>query len=95
MYRLIPIASVNIPSTLNIAFSPTNLVPSAMLRVPNIDFLSLNFANIESAMTDFHYSGPKYAVDRVVAATLAEGSILAISPPPRIHHGLWTLLVRL
>ena len=32
-------------------------------------------------MTDFHYSGPKYTVDRVVAATLAQGSIIPISPP--------------
>jgi hypothetical protein len=52
-----------------------------MLRVPNIDFLSLNFAILESAMTDFHYSGPKYTVDRVVAATLTQGSIIPISPP--------------
>lgn len=55
-----------------------------MIRVPNVDFLSLNFANIpmpEGLSRTYQYSSPKYAVDKVVGATTALGSILPISAP--------------
>jgi len=57
-----------------------------MLRVPQIDFLSLNFAKLiprEEEEGEVLYTGPMNAVDKVVAATVAQGSILPLihSPP--------------
>ena len=80
---MIPIASIITPAALTIAISPTIPVPSNITQVPNVDFLSLNFANIdfESGGSALQYSGPRNAVIKVVAATAAQGTILPISPP--------------
>jgi hypothetical protein len=80
-YRLIPIISVTTPSALTIAIAPINPVPSILFRVPNIDFHSLNFANILSTKGTFSYKGPHYTVDKIVAATAAQGYILPLAPP--------------
>jgi hypothetical protein len=54
-----------------------------MTQVPNVDFLSLDFANIVFQMGGggLLYTSPRNAVIKVVAATAAQGSILPISPP--------------
>ncbi|KAE9368893.1 hypothetical protein N431DRAFT_382690 [Stipitochalara longipes BDJ] len=88
---LVPIASIVTPAALTVAVSPTIPAPSNMARVPNVDFLSLNFANLlfhggDSALS---YTGPKNAVIRVVAATSAQGSILPISP--QAPNSSWVL----
>lgn len=80
-HRLVPIASVITPAALTVAVAGVNPVDSTMLRVPNVDFLSLNFANIQAELGSFAYLSPRYAVDKVAAATAAQGAILAIAPP--------------
>jgi hypothetical protein len=60
-----------------------------MARVPNVDFLSLNFGNIENSRGSFTYTGPRYAVDKVVAATAAQGNVLALTPP--VPNSSWVL----
>jgi len=62
-----------------------------MVRVPNVDFLSLNFANLlfHGGDSDLQYAGPKNAVIRVVAATAAQGSILPVSP--QAPNSSWVL----
>jgi hypothetical protein len=62
-----------------------------MFRVPNVDFLSLNFANVQALRSAFVYSSPRYAVDKVVAATVAQGSILPIKPPNGAPNASWAL----
>ncbi|KAE9378213.1 hypothetical protein N431DRAFT_435384 [Stipitochalara longipes BDJ] len=86
---LIPIASVITPAALTVAVAPTIPVLSQMIRVPSVDFHSLNFANIQALRSGFVYSSPKYAVDKVVAATAAQGSILSI--PARTSNASWAL----
>ena len=63
-----------------------------MMRVPNVDFLSLNFASmpeLQGLAPWFVYSGPRYAVDKVVRATAVQGTILPISAPA--INSSWTL----
>ena len=90
--RLIPIASVIAPATLTVKITELEPVPFAMTRVPNVDFLSLNFANMakpSDLSIGFNYAGPRYAVDKVVTATATEGAILPISAPAA--NSSWTL----
>jgi hypothetical protein len=88
---LIPIASVITPAALTVAVAATNPVQWGMFRVPNVDFLSLNFANVQALRGSFVYSSPRYAVDKVVAATAAQGSILPIKPPNGAPNASWAL----
>ena len=63
-----------------------------MIRVPNVDFLSLNFASLlglESNQVGYKYTGPLYAVDKVVTATAGLGAILPIAAPA--SNSSWTL----
>ena len=72
LYRLIPIASIITPATVTIRITETEPMPFNMTRVPNVDFLSLNFANMpaeQGLSVSFYYDGPRYAVDKVVTAT--------------------------
>jgi hypothetical protein len=65
-----------------------------MLRVPQIDFLSLNFANIipaAEANGEWVYTGPRNAVDKIVAATVVQGSILPITNSPAAPNSSWAL----
>jgi hypothetical protein len=80
-YRLIPIASVTTPAALTVAIAAINPVPSRLFRVPNVDFHSLNFANLESFKGAFVYNGPRYTVDKLVAATAAQEAIIPLAPP--------------
>lgn len=88
---LVPIASIITPAALTVTVSPTIPAPSNMVRVPNVDFLSLNFANLlfHGGDSDLQYAGPKNAVIRVVAATAAQGSILPVSP--QAPNSSWVL----
>jgi hypothetical protein len=79
------------PAALTVAVAATNPVQWGMFRVPNVDFLSLNFANIPALRSNFAYSSPRYAVDKVVAATAAQGFILPIKPPGGAPNASWTL----
>ena len=90
--RLIPIASIVTPATLTIGIAETEPIPYNMTRVPNVDFLSLNFANMPELGVQnpiFKYGGPRYAVDKVVTATAVQGAILPISAPAA--NSSWTL----
>lgn len=63
-----------------------------MIRVPNVDFLSLNFASlVAAASTDigYTYTGPLYSVDKVVTATAGLGQILPLAAPAA--NSSWTL----
>jgi len=88
-YRLIPIASVITPAALTVTLAPTTPVQSQMTRVPRVDFTSLNFANVQGGVANFAYTNPRFAVDKVVAATAAQGSILSI--PPQYPNSSWSL----
>lgn len=79
------------PAALTVAVAATNPVQWGMFRVPNVDFLSLNFANVQALRGSFVYSSPRYAVDKVVAATAAQGSILPIKPPNGAPNASWAL----
>jgi hypothetical protein len=80
-YRLIPIISVTTPSALTIAIAPINPIPSKLFRVPNVDFHSTNFIDLASDKDTISYTGPRYTVDKIVAATAAQGAILPLEPP--------------
>lgn len=61
-----------------------------MAGVPRVDFTSLNFANVQSGdHGPFAYTNPKFAVDKVVAATAAQGSLLSI--PSQWPNSSWSL----
>lgn len=98
--RLIPIASIITPATLNVKASAVTPAPSKLLRVPNLDFRSLNFlqampvtnlvTSIEYAQSlegdpnaprMFPYTGPSSAVEAVVGAVMAQGNVVAATPP--------------
>jgi hypothetical protein len=72
---------VTTPSALTIAIAPMNPAPSMLFRVPNVDFHSLNFVNLASSKGSFSYTGATYTVDKIVAATAAQGAILPLAPP--------------
>jgi hypothetical protein len=89
---LIPIATVITPATLTVEIAAVEPAPFAMIRVPSIDFLSLNFANIPApngAVISYEYTSPKYAVDKIVTATAAQGVILPITA--HAPNSSWTL----
>ncbi|KAI9642501.1 hypothetical protein NHQ30_009306 [Ciborinia camelliae] len=55
---------------------------SVSTTVPQFDFMNLNFANLVAPKgTFFEYNGPSKLVQRVAAATAAQGTILPIEPP--------------
>lgn len=63
-----------------------------MTRVPQVDFTSLNFANIQSATSSselFYYYNPQYPVLQAVAESTAGGHILPIASPHQ--NATWLL----
>jgi len=64
-----------------------------MMRVPTIDFKSLNFANIPGLTANeydaFMYSNPQISVQQVVTATTSTGQILNITAP--FSNSSWSL----
>ncbi|KAH8816636.1 hypothetical protein F5884DRAFT_663758 [Xylogone sp. PMI_703] len=79
----IPISSVITPATLSVELAQQFPIPTADIFVPNVDFLSLNFASVILAQglgVSWLYSGPQFAVRKVVVATAAQGQILPIHP---------------
>jgi hypothetical protein len=94
LFRLIPIPSIVTPAALTVATASLDPVPTEMLRVPQIDFLSLNFATLISCSTSgglWCYVGPQNTVNKIVAATVAQGSILPITYSPPAPNSSWTL----
>jgi hypothetical protein len=89
--RLLPVATLLTPATLNIRVGSS--VNSTMMRVPMIDFKSLNFANIPGSVMDkeanFAYSNPQIFVQQVVTATTSAGQILNITAP--FSNSSWNL----
>ncbi|TIA32899.1 hypothetical protein D6C78_07919 [Aureobasidium pullulans] len=90
----IPIASIITPATLSV--QSVVYRPSAMVKVPKLDFTSYNFAApltlLDSASvhyTDYCYRGPGRLVQRIVDAVGAQGQILPITPPST--NSSWTL----
>lgn len=82
--RCIPISSVITPATLSVEFAAQIPPPTVPLAVPNVDFLSLNFANIvrmEAVSSAWLYNGPQWAVRKVAVGTAAQGSILPLDHP--------------
>jgi hypothetical protein len=63
-----------------------------MLRVPQIDFKSMNFANVvahESTSPDYEYNGPQYSVQAVVAESMTGSKILELEAPS--PNSTWSL----
>lgn len=90
IYRLISITSFITPATLNVVWSATT--STSLMRVPQIDFTSLNFANIQSQPSlspMYAYSNPQYAVLQTVAGSTTGGYVLPISSPS--ENATWLL----
>ncbi|KAL1962141.1 hypothetical protein VTN77DRAFT_545 [Rasamsonia byssochlamydoides] len=82
IFWVLPVASFFTPATLTVHLVETS--NSTSMRIPQVDFTSLNFANMAPKRGQspyFIYNGPQYAVQRVVVSTAAEGQILPISAP--------------
>ncbi len=65
---------------------------SSMLRVPQIDFLSMNFANVVRAAAlspQYEFDGPQFAVQAAVAGAMAGSTILDIPAP--YPNSSWSL----
>ncbi|KAF3062506.1 hypothetical protein CFAM422_010673 [Trichoderma lentiforme] len=87
---LISITSFITPATLNVGWSATT--STSLMRVPQIDFTSLNFANIQSQLSfspKYAYSNPQYAVLQTVSGSTTGGYVLPISPP--YENATWLL----
>ena len=84
---LLPVASIITPATLNVEMAPFS--NSTLVRVPRVDFTSINFVNLDpffaraSDVNTFYnvYKGPMPGVQRIVDSTAMEGAILPIEPP--------------
>ncbi|OJJ81912.1 uncharacterized protein ASPGLDRAFT_603017 [Aspergillus glaucus CBS 516.65] len=90
VFWLLPAASVIASATLNVDLAP--ITNSSILRVPCVDFTSLNFPWMTVFPDDDSYTiyiGPLDAVKKVVPATTAEGKILPIQAPST--NSSWTL----
>jgi hypothetical protein len=88
--RLLSVISFLTPATLNIRWSISTAIST--VRVPQVDFTSLNFAEIqgeEEAAPDFRYFNPQYSVLQVVAESTAGGHILPILSPHQ--NATWAL----
>ncbi|KAH8126008.1 hypothetical protein LI328DRAFT_166571 [Trichoderma asperelloides] len=82
IFWLLSVTSFITPATLNVKWSATTSMSTT--RVPQIDFTSLNFANLQgqiSASPWYKYSAPQYSVLQAVAGSTAGGRILPISSP--------------
>ncbi|KAL6818828.1 hypothetical protein GGI42DRAFT_310779 [Trichoderma sp. SZMC 28013] len=90
IFWLLSVTSFITPATLNVGWSVVKSRLTA--RVPQVDFTSLNFANIEG-QTDltptFVYSNPQYSVLQAVAGSTTGGQILPISSPHQ--NATWLL----
>ncbi|KAJ8127806.1 hypothetical protein O1611_g5831 [Lasiodiplodia mahajangana] len=78
------------PATLSVHFT-TLPAQATAFEVPNVDFKSLNFADVpfSPASKSFIYSQPSNAVLKVAQATSAIGAILPLSPP--MPNSTWSL----
>lgn len=88
-----PIAAIVTPATLSIKSAPVVPTLSRMQHVPNVDFVNLNYVGNmapnpfwpdtkgPNEPVPFFYNGPSRAVENVVQAVAAEGSMLPISSP--------------
>ena len=91
--RIVPIASIISPATLSIRMAAVTPAPESVLRVPNLDFGSMNFLAPMPAMAQndglgsptnmasYLYNGPSQAVLEISNAVMAGGEILQINPP--------------
>ncbi|KAL6699856.1 hypothetical protein J3F84DRAFT_404815 [Trichoderma pleuroticola] len=87
---LISITSFITPATLNVGWLATTF--TALMRVPQIDFTSLNFANVQSQPNlspVYAYSNPQYAVLQIVTGSTTGGYVLPISSP--YENATWQL----
>lgn len=88
--RLLPITSLITPATLTV--ENVVQITNKMQKVPQIDFTSLNFADVLGQVglsPRYEYSNPRYSVLRAVAGALSQSSILPIQPPQK--NATWTL----
>ncbi|KAI0198894.1 hypothetical protein F4808DRAFT_462283 [Astrocystis sublimbata] len=78
------------PGTLSVHLTTLRAQPTTF-EVPNVDFKSLNFADVpfNTARKGFFYSQPSNAVLKVTQATSATGAILPLSPP--MPNSTWSL----
>ncbi|KAI1365690.1 hypothetical protein F5Y08DRAFT_352625 [Xylaria arbuscula] len=78
------------PATLSV-HSTTLPAQATAFEVPNVDFKSLNFADVpfNTDSKGFEYSQPSNAVLKVAQATRATGAILPLSPP--FPNSTWSL----
>ncbi|KAL7906169.1 hypothetical protein GGI35DRAFT_458931 [Trichoderma velutinum] len=87
---LISITSFITPATLNVGWS--GKTSTSLMRVPQVDFTSLNFANVQAQpglSPVFAYSNPQYAVLQTVAGSTTGGHVLPIDSP--YENATWLL----
>ncbi|QYT02661.1 hypothetical protein H0G86_009655 [Trichoderma simmonsii] len=90
IFWLLCVTSFITPATLNVGWSVVK--SKSIARVPQVDFTSLNFANIEGEgdlTPTFVYSNPQYPVLQAVAGSTTGGQILPISSPHQ--NATWLL----
>ncbi|KAL7967532.1 hypothetical protein HDV63DRAFT_412565 [Trichoderma sp. SZMC 28014] len=90
IFWLLSIVSFITPATLNIKWSLTTSI--SKIRVPQVDFTSMNFANFHQVMgptPEYVYRTPQYPVLQVVAESTVGGRILPISSP--YQNATWLL----
>ncbi|KAM0458563.1 hypothetical protein ACHAPV_005955 [Trichoderma viride] len=90
IFWLLSVTSFITPATLNIKWSITKSV--SITRVPQVDFTSLNFADLHSfpnLSPVYTYHNPQYPVLKVVAESMVGGRILPISSP--FQNATWLL----
>ncbi|TKA57864.1 hypothetical protein B0A55_12513 [Friedmanniomyces simplex] len=92
----IPIASIVTPATLSVVSAAMSPPPMIMTKVPDFDFVNLNFLAGMTAggtggdnYTEYCYEGPGQLVQRVATAVSVQGEILPISAPAL--NASWTL----
>ena len=86
-----PLASVVTPATLSIKSAAQIHPPSRLLRVPNVDFVNLNYLNYMNPISftyngpnealQYFYQGPNKAVVNVAQTVAPAGAVLPLSSP--------------
>ncbi|TGO45562.1 hypothetical protein BCON_0382g00040 [Botryotinia convoluta] len=92
IFWLIPIPSIFTPGTLSIQSAPIKPNDTESRQVPQLNFVNPNFVKFSGAETNhFEYQGPSKLVERIAAATAAQGKILAITPAIEHLNASWSI----
>ncbi|TGO28106.1 hypothetical protein BPAE_0032g00490 [Botrytis paeoniae] len=92
IFWLIPIPSIFTPGTLSIQSAPITPNDTESRQVPQLNFVNPNFVKFSGATTSyFEYQGPSKLVERIAAATAAQGKILTITPAIEHLNASWSI----